>query len=1002
MSRPHEARTFRERARLEADRYGPDPWIFVRELLQNSRDAGATRVHFAIHEGDGIERVTCLDDGEGMSFEHARRYLFSLYASSKEGDQTQAGKFGVGFWSILRFEPASITIRSRTRQGEAWGLRLDGALEHATRVQPLDHPGTEITLERRGGDGRLEHRVFDAVWQNGRYLHPRGAPDDFLVLTVGERSANAEFTLGAPSAAFRRGSVRGVVGLGPAPRVELFSRGLRVRSAACLEDLVTPTGRHTSRMRVQFPELPGGLAPQALLESDQLELMLSRSDARDDRALTKLVRLAQRELERLIDRQLAHARPRTWWRSAFEWITTRLRESLALRTMIGATIGAVCALTIGWLLWGERVSFGLPGLKREIPTEVAVAERPVMGPRPYGDLGMRYRGPKVDVLVPESAEPIELAYRPAGQRLHFTSLTLATLAADGSPLHDAVLERLDPYPAAEGCDDACTDVSLPIANDGKPMRIPVPTGHRIVHGSVTLDGAPVALHASPAGHPSVVLRDAQRGMLAYQTVRAPDPAPRRAPGSRALLPAELEAFARSLRPLDTNERAEALVATVRELVRYDRDPEVARRHAEDRTAGVGFITRTLEIGAGDCDVQNSLLVALLHAAGVEARLAIGYLGVDGRTLPFLHAWAEYRMEDGAWSVADASEGSAIGVPIVASATPTGSHESPATAVAPAPTQDDVPSVPSVEVSGAEPAVVEPDAVDMQPAPSRSSAPEEAEATPAHDGTTLLGTVQELADTWPWVMRAIPAALLGFAFWMLVGGRTRRALKLDSGADLSRLLQGVLQQPGAFNHLSALFHRPLVPLVSPGSEAPASETRAISLNKARELAAVGRLYRTNEAPPLALRAAKTGAAVLDDRTPEGRTVADALGAVDLDRWSRLLAAAASDPVTERIDATLRTNGEDWGVRISTDVPGGLAVLDLGPLGTRLRDMHGTRIVLVDERLPWLASVRAVARTHPDVAAFMALDRLVEHLDLPVERRARLLADAARSTLCEEAT
>ena len=124
-----------------------------------------------------------------------------------------------------------------------------------------------------------------------------------------------------------------MVGLGPAPRVELFSRGLRVRSAACLEDLVAPAGRHTSRMRVQFPELPGGLAPQALLESDELVLMLSRSDARDNRALRRLVRLAQRELERLIDRQLAQARPMSWWRRAWELIAARLRASLLWRTV---------------------------------------------------------------------------------------------------------------------------------------------------------------------------------------------------------------------------------------------------------------------------------------------------------------------------------------------------------------------------------------------------------------------------------------------------------------------------------------------------------------------------------------------------------------------------------------------------------------------------------------------------------------------------------------------
>jgi hypothetical protein len=1001
-SRPTQAKAFRERARLEADRYGPDPWIFVRELLQNSRDAGATRVAFAIHEGDGTERVTCLDDGEGMSFEHARRYLFSLYASSKENDRSQAGKFGVGFWSILRFEPTSITIRSRTHRGEAWGIRLDGSLEHATHVQPLERPGTEITVERKGGDGRLEHRVYDAVWQNGRYLHPRGAPDEFLVLTVGNRSANAEFTLGAPSAAFRRGSVRGVVGLGPAPRVELFSRGLRVRSAACLEDLITPTGRHTSRMRVQFPELPGGLAPQALLESDQLEVMLSRSDARDNRALARLVRLAQRELERLIDRQLAHARPQAWWRHAYEWMRSRLRESLVLRTALGAAAGALCALVIAWIAWGRGPTSALPGGATDESARVAVSGRPPSGPQPYRDLGTRYRGPKVDVLAPDSAEPIELQYRPGHHPLYFASLTMARLARDGSPIHEAVLERLEPYLPAGSCDDDCLQVVVPIATEGKATRIPVPTGTRIVRGSVELDGTPITLHASPNGHPTVVLGEVKRGLLSYQAVHAPDPGPRRAPGNSAHLPSELEAFARGLRPQTTQARVETLVATVEQLVRYDRSDDVARRHTAARAAGQGFLTRTLEIGGGDCDVQNSLLVALLQAAGVEARLAIGYLGKAGGTLPFLHAWAEYRDEDGRWSVADASARATTD--FVAVAVPPAASGRPYREVAPQTPESEAAVVGPFEAPADEQDPEPPSRSAMPDAESRSDSPrlEHEVAMPREEPapSTFVGSARAFFDQWPWLVRAVPALLLGFAFWTLVGGRTRRAIKLDAGGDLSRLLQGVLQQPGAFSHMSALFHRPLVPLVGPSPDSRSS-SHAISLNKARELASLGRLYRTRERPPIAVRAAATGAAVLDDRSTEGHTVADALGAVDLDRWSRLLAVASTEPTIESLNARQRAQGEDWAARISRDVPGGLAVLDLGPLGTRLRGVHGTRVVLIDDRLPWLTDVRRLAQTSPSAAAFTALDHLVEHLDLPPDRRARLLADAARAALEEQA-
>jgi hypothetical protein len=82
---------FRGRARFEADRYGSDRWVFVRELLQNARDAGATRVAFSIEGEAGRDRIRCRDDGCGMTFEHARRYLFTLYASMRRGWRVASG-----------------------------------------------------------------------------------------------------------------------------------------------------------------------------------------------------------------------------------------------------------------------------------------------------------------------------------------------------------------------------------------------------------------------------------------------------------------------------------------------------------------------------------------------------------------------------------------------------------------------------------------------------------------------------------------------------------------------------------------------------------------------------------------------------------------------------------------------------------------------------------------------------------------------------------------------
>src|SRR5690606_23448043 len=133
------------------------------------------------------------------------------------------------------------------------------------------------------------------------------------------------------------------------------------------------------------------------------------------------------------------------------------------------------------------------------------------------------------------------------------------------------------------------------------------------------------------------------------------PAPAGPPGevrSSGLLPPELRREARALRRRPIDARVAALTQLTGELVAYSTAPEVAAQHRAMKAEH--FITRALEIGQGDCDVQNGLLAALLQEAGVEARLAIGFVGHGGRVNPWLHAWAEYRGADGEWAVADAS------------------------------------------------------------------------------------------------------------------------------------------------------------------------------------------------------------------------------------------------------------------------------------------------------------------------------------------------------------
>jgi hypothetical protein len=623
---------FATRARAEAARYGSDPWVFVRELVQNARDAGATRIDFQVETGGGVERVRCRDDGDGLTLEEARRYLFALYASSKRARSGHAGRFGVGFWSILRFEPERIVVDSASLRGPAWAVELDGGLTRARAVPPTrSRPGTAITLERPASDPALRRRVADAVRQSSRDLRELRRPDRRVRLLVDGSRVDRGLGLPPPARAFARGPLRGAVGLGSAPGVELFSRGLRVRSAAVLSDLLGEGG--TARSRVRFPELVDGLAPCAQLEGGDLDLTMARSDALDSPGLRRLVRLARREVGRLLEGQLERADPRP-----------RLRRALDGTRAPLLAAAAASAVVLGLLV----------ALQRPRPASRSATAPPpsgeTAGPRAagYRDLAAIYAGPSAHAGSPSPERDGPLRYAPAVQAYHFGALRIAALDGDGRATRSASAPR--PAPPLV-CAGECLDVEIDVADGPGPLRLPVPAGHAVEPDSARFAaGLRPGVHVTPEGEWLVELPFFTRDSLRYRTGPAPvtpPPATAEAPGA----PAELADAARRLLPLPLAERVPAAERWVAERVAYSLDPDVAARYAELASP---FLERALEVGAGDCDVQNAVLLSLVSSAGLDARLAVGYVGREGRGLPDLHAWVEYRDPDSGWLVADAS------------------------------------------------------------------------------------------------------------------------------------------------------------------------------------------------------------------------------------------------------------------------------------------------------------------------------------------------------------
>ena len=106
----------------------------VREFLQNSRDAGATEIHFNLSESDGRITLVVKDNGVGMDRDTITGKLMALGESGKGNDST--GGFGVA--KILLFfahEKYTIETRDLVVSGEGGSYRIDTSSEYTSGVR---------------------------------------------------------------------------------------------------------------------------------------------------------------------------------------------------------------------------------------------------------------------------------------------------------------------------------------------------------------------------------------------------------------------------------------------------------------------------------------------------------------------------------------------------------------------------------------------------------------------------------------------------------------------------------------------------------------------------------------------------------------------------------------------------------------------------------------------------------------------------------------------------
>lgn len=147
-----------------------DPLSFLRELIQNSLDAGSLEVEvwFELQQGDGDQHTMIIhvdDFGEGMDREIIDTRLTRLFSSSKDGDLTKIGRFGIGFASVFALDPDAVCVDT-SRGGETWRVlfRKDRSFVLIERDEPVE--GTKIQVIKavtKNDYASIQQRALEVV-----------------------------------------------------------------------------------------------------------------------------------------------------------------------------------------------------------------------------------------------------------------------------------------------------------------------------------------------------------------------------------------------------------------------------------------------------------------------------------------------------------------------------------------------------------------------------------------------------------------------------------------------------------------------------------------------------------------------------------------------------------------------------------------------------------------------------------------------------------------------
>jgi len=618
---------FFDRAAHEARRYGEDPFVFLRELVQNSRDAGASLIEARLECDETEERLIFRDNGHGMDAADFSRYFLRLYASSKEQDERSVGFFGVGFWSVLLFTPDRIEVVS-TRHGATNGIVVDCRARRAeVMAEPPAEPGTTITLTRaaKTDPGTLRKTIRERLSYYAAHVRPARGVDRLELMFEGAVLSRPLPVPPDHGEHFQTARFDGTLGFGPEPRVCLYQGGILIRDLASLDELI-PSREHPSRR--------WGLFPIVHLNINGLTVLMDRQKVYEDPLLHEAVATCEKRLLRM-HRALVRGLFPMNARNRLRGLLTQLH---GVRTWLVAGLALVLLALAGLTL----VPRGEQG-----PPSGGLLVSPTERTQTLDNALRNWRGSIIDSLAGTNFS-WDFRYSPTNRDHLFRMGTFAVFAPDRGffPMGDG--DTVSRYPALQARDEAQVRISFGVSGDAD-LVLPLPPGYTLLVDS--LEGFPgEEVLQNRYGEPFVRIRNAADGRtLTYAAIARPRSL--QMPPMQGATDLVWDDTQRTLIAEMKGLPTGSAVARARDYINgnyaYANDDATARIF---RNAPGTWLERVRATGAGDCDILNGLLVLLLHASDHKAFLSVGLVGEQGAVKATLHAWARYY--DNGWRSID--------------------------------------------------------------------------------------------------------------------------------------------------------------------------------------------------------------------------------------------------------------------------------------------------------------------------------------------------------------